>query len=194
MAADGAPRHTRPERVSGESRPSRCVASPSACGSALRPMKSEVQTYSEYQAHGGRGREVQGPTSQVFGARPPLQTSHPGSGPTWNFLRARPPLPTFFRPRPHSKFLLFSRHSTRFASSSRFGVLTSRPARTPLPKFARPEPHFPSLSGPSPTCELQEVGAGRAIGELWAYGRANLNSVHTSLARTRARRVVVSHQ
>jgi hypothetical protein len=57
MAADGAPRHTRPERVSGESRPSRCVASPSACGSALRPM-SEVQTYSEYQAHGGRAEKT----------------------------------------------------------------------------------------------------------------------------------------
>ena len=58
------------------------------------------------------------PTSLVFGAHPPLQTSEPGTSPTCNFSPARPPLPFSgscptcdFSPRafPPSKVLRFWR-------------------------------------------------------------------------------------
>jgi len=83
------------------------------------------------------------PTSQVFRARPPLQTSHPGTGPTWNFFLARPPLQTFLRPRPH------------FQVPSLLRSLCARAGSAPshrLPKFSELVPHFKlPTSGTAPT-------------------------------------------
>jgi hypothetical protein len=116
---------------------------------------------------------------------------------------ARAPLGTFYARVPH--FRLFSGRGPTPSFCSSLGTPlalrrhldfrgpnfatgtnpTSQvcPARAPLPKFVRPEPHL-RTSGSGGWASYR-----RAMG-VWA----NLNSVHTSLARTRARRVVVSHQ
>ena len=62
------------------------------------------------------------PTSQVCGARSPLQTSDPGTSPTCNFFPAGPPLPTFSVscPCPTSSFTFFHGAASRRSLRSAF--------------------------------------------------------------------------